>query len=424
MATTMTVSRPTTLHTLAGGCLALAAAMGIGRFAYTPILPAMQRSVGFGTGTAGLLASANYAGYLVGALLIAATPPRVPRRQVLVGCLVAIGITTALMAATTDTLAWGIIRFLSGIASAGVFVLASGLVLGELRREHRISLAGWLYAGVGIGIATSGVVVRVATARLGWRGDWLALAAIAIVAIYPCGRWLPRPAPVVSSSAGQVHADRPPGRAFALLFAAYFLEAVGYIVTGTFLVAIVNRTPGREATGATVWIVVGVAAVPAAVLWTACGLPPRPRPCARPGVRRAGVRHPPAHRGRGSRRLRVGDPLRRDVHRHLRPDDDAGGATRAAPHRGTDRAADGRVRRRADHRARRRGVPGEPYAQLHAGVDRGVGGGLHRRDADGRVPRARRIGGDGGRVRMPVDGARPEGLVAQLWNDSTERTIR
>ena len=269
MATTMTVSRPTTLHTLAGGCLALAAAMGIGRFAYTPILPAMQRSVGFGTGTAGLLASANYAGYLVGAVLIAATPTRVPRRQVLVGCLVAIGITTALMAATTDTLAWGIIRFLSGIASAGVFVLASGLVLGELRREHRISLAGWLYAGVGIGIATSGVVVRVATARLGWRGDWLALAAIAIVAIYPCGRWLPRPAPVVSSSAGQVHADRPPGRAFALLFAAYFLEAVGYIVTGTFLVAIVNRTPGREATGATVWIVVGVAAVPAAVLWTA-----------------------------------------------------------------------------------------------------------------------------------------------------------
>ncbi len=267
---TMTTSRMGTLRTLSGGCLALAAAMGIGRFAYTPILPAMQRSVGLGTGTAGLLASANYAGYLAGALLIAVAPPGLPRRRILVGCLVTVGITTALMAVTTDALAWGAIRFLSGVASAGVFVLASGLVLGELRRQRRIALAGWLYAGVGVGIATSGLVVRAATDTLGWRGDWLALAAVALAAVYPCGRWLPRPgAEVASSAAAQGRSDRLPGHALALLFGAYFLEAVGYIVTGTFLVTIVNRTPGLEAAGATVWIVVGLAAVPAAVLWTA-----------------------------------------------------------------------------------------------------------------------------------------------------------
>ena len=263
-------SRPQTIRTLAGGCLALAAAMGIGRFAYTPILPAMQRAVGFGTGTAGLLAAANYAGYLVGALLVALVPSGMPRRRVLIGSLVAVGITTALVAGTTNPIAWGVIRFLSGIASAGVFVLASGLVLGELRRARQISLVGWLYAGVGIGIAASGLAVRVATDALGWRGDWLVLAAVAIASVYPCWRWLPRPrVEVGSSSSGQAHGARPPGRALALLFGAYILEAVGYIVTGTFLVAIVNRTPGLEATGATVWVVVGVAAVPAAVLWTA-----------------------------------------------------------------------------------------------------------------------------------------------------------
>ncbi|MEO8715880.1 MAG: YbfB/YjiJ family MFS transporter [Acetobacteraceae bacterium] len=270
MTITTPATRPTTLRTLMGGGLALAAAMGIGRFAYTPILPAMQRSVGFSTGTAGLLASANYAGYLAGALLIAVAPPGLPRRRILISCLVAVGITTALMAGTTDARAWGVIRFLSGVASAGVFVLASGLVLGELRRQGRIALAGWLYAGVGIGIATSGLAVRVATGALGWRGDWLALAAVALAAVFPCWRWLPRPDPAAPSSPAEaLQVIRPPGPALALLFGAYFLEAVGYIVTGTFLVAIVNRTPGLEATGATVWIVVGLAAVPAAVLWAA-----------------------------------------------------------------------------------------------------------------------------------------------------------
>ncbi len=265
----MAAARATTLRTLAGGGLALAAAMGIGRFAYTPILPAMQRATGLSTGSAGLLASANYAGYLVGALLIATIPSGAPRRRILIGSLIVVGATTALMAGTTDTLAWGAIRFLSGVASAGVFVLASGLVLGALRRQNRIARAGWLYAGVGIGIASSGIVVRAGHGTLGWRGDWLVLAAVALAAIYPCWRWLPRPdAEAASATAVQIQSDRPPGRAFALLFGAYFLEAVGYIVTGTFLVAIVNRTPGLEATGANVWIVVGLAAVPAAVLWT------------------------------------------------------------------------------------------------------------------------------------------------------------
>ncbi|MGI8857508.1 MAG: YbfB/YjiJ family MFS transporter [Thermomicrobiales bacterium] len=270
MAITITAARAPTLRTLSGGGLALAAAMGIGRFAYTPILPAMQRATGLSTGTAGLLASSNYAGYLVGALLVASIPSGAPRRRILIGSLIVVGVTTALMAGTTNTLAWGVIRFLSGVASAGVFVLASGLVLGALRRQRRISQAGWLYAGVGIGIASSGFVVRAGRGVLGWRGDWLVLAAVAIAAVYPCWRLLPRPdAEAASPTTEQLQSDRPPGRALALLFGAYFLEAVGYIVTGTFLVAIVNRTPGLEATGANVWIVVGLAAVPAAVLWTA-----------------------------------------------------------------------------------------------------------------------------------------------------------
>jgi len=138
--------------------------MGIGRFAYTPILPAMEAVAHLDTKQAGLLASANYAGYLAGALATAAIP-RAARGRVLVVSLLAVVATTALMAGTTSRAAWGAIRFLAGLASAGVFVLASGVVLDALRRQGRSSLSGWLFSGVGVGIALSGTVVRVAEGR-------------------------------------------------------------------------------------------------------------------------------------------------------------------------------------------------------------------------------------------------------------------
>jgi len=284
---------------LVAGGAALAVAMGIGRFAYTPILPAMEAAAHLDTNQAGLLASANYAGYLAGALATAIIP-RAARGRVLVVSLLAVVVTTALMAGTTSLAAWGVIRFLSGLASAGVFVLASGIVLDALRRQGRASLAGWLFSGVGVGIALSGAVVRVAGGALGWRGEWLALALIAAVALYPSWRWLPlargaaatttrarpittareqpittaREQPITTAREQPITTarerpilSRAVRAALALLLLAYLLEGLGYIVTGTFLVAIVERMPGLGGFGPSVWIVVGLAAAPSGVLW-------------------------------------------------------------------------------------------------------------------------------------------------------------
>jgi predicted MFS family arabinose efflux permease len=261
---------PPHLLPLLGGILALAAAMGIGRFAYTPLLPAIQRVAGLDPTQAGLLAAANYAGYLAGALLAAFAVPASERIRVLLVSAIAVAATTALMATTTDLAVWSVIRFVAGLASAGVLVLATGLVLDDLRRQGRASLSGWLFSGVGLGIVISGGVVRLSGERLGWRGDWLLLALLATAAIYPCWRWLPRaarenpPAAALPPTTVRDHAIRI---AYVLLFVAYFLEGIGYIVTGTFLVAIVDGTPGLRGIGADVWIVVGLAVIPSVVLW-------------------------------------------------------------------------------------------------------------------------------------------------------------
>ena len=267
---------PPHLLPLLGGILALAAAMGIGRFAYTPLLPAMQKAAGLDPTQAGLLAAANYAGYLVGALLAAVAVPASARIRILLVSAIAVAATTALMAVTTDLAAWSVVRFAAGLASAGVLVLATGLVLDDLRRQGRASMSGWLFSGFGLGIVVSGVVVRLTGETLGWRGDWFLLALIATAAIYPCWRWLPRAVRESAPSATLPPAPAPPVSrvhalpiAHVLLFAAYFLEGIGYIVTGTFLVAIVDGTPGLQGIGADVWIVVGLAVIPSAVLWAA-----------------------------------------------------------------------------------------------------------------------------------------------------------
>ncbi|HZU12477.1 MAG TPA: YbfB/YjiJ family MFS transporter [Chloroflexota bacterium] len=262
--------RPVPVRVLLGGVLALAAAMGVGRFVYTPLLPAMERATHLGTGPAGLLASANYAGYLAGALLFTLVTLGV-RRHLTVGVALAlVAVTTALMATTTNFSAWSAIRFASGIASAAVFILASDAVLAVLRRTGHASLAGWLYSGVGLGIAASGVIVHMAAGAAGWQQGWIAVAVLAAIIAYPAWSSLSAAFRIGETDRHAEAGAMPPVRtALGLLLAAYTLEGAGYIVTGTFLVAIVDRAPGLSGVGWAVWVVVGLAAVPSTVIWSA-----------------------------------------------------------------------------------------------------------------------------------------------------------
>ena len=255
------------LIVLAGGVCALMAAMGVGRFAYTPILPLMQQALPFSDGAAGLLASVNYAGYLLGAMATIFLPAGEGQIGRLRLSLLLSVLTTAGMGMTTDPIAWHVLRFLSGFSSAGVFVLASGAVLEVLVRYNRLTWSGWLYGGVGAGIALTGLAVPPMAQAWGWRGTWLGLAVVAALLSLGAWSWLREG----GHSAPRSHPPPSPpqkgARLLPWLTAAYFCEGLGYVVTGTFLVALVQRMPELAGHSAASWVMVGLAAIPSCFLW-------------------------------------------------------------------------------------------------------------------------------------------------------------
>ncbi|MEV2218042.1 YbfB/YjiJ family MFS transporter [Streptomyces sp. NPDC050997] len=249
--------------------------MGVGRFVYTPILPLMHTQAGLSADAGADLATANYVGYLVGALAGILLPALVRSRVVLRGSLILLTGTLAAMPLTHSTTVWGLLRLLAGVASALVFVVAVGSLLHHLR-EHPPHLSGWAFGGVGGGIALSGLLVLVLRSAADWRAAWWAAAALA--AVLAGASWNLRPEDAPFAPAARSKAKARTHRWFGALFVSYTLEGVGYIVAGTFLVAAIGQgSPGWVGSGA--WVLVGLAAVPSSALWARLG-----RRWSRPGL--------------------------------------------------------------------------------------------------------------------------------------------
>ncbi|HEX2543022.1 MAG TPA: YbfB/YjiJ family MFS transporter [Caldimonas sp.] len=273
------------------GMVALAVAMGIGRFAFTPILPMMLHDGVVDLPTASWLASANYIGYLLGALLCAAGPwlaPRLPAAgmdgvlRARAG-LAATAVLTVAMALPVPTL-WPLWRFAAGVASAVVLVYSTGWCLGRLAAQGRSALGGLMFAGPGAGIVASGLVAgglvaADARASLAWlvfgalatvlsASVWTLLradAAPAMAAATPDG-----PASSAAGSPdgpGSRKAIAPPVQ-IACFSLAYGLAGFGYIVTATFLPVIARAAlPGSPALDL-FWPIFGAGAVAGALLST------------------------------------------------------------------------------------------------------------------------------------------------------------
>jgi hypothetical protein len=242
------------------GLVSLAVAMGIGRFAFTPLLPLMLSESSVTLAGASLLASANYFGYLLGALACTFQPwiwrrlgwatsvngPKLVRAGLVATVLLTAGMAVHLPAA------WPWLRFAAGVASAVVFLYTSGWCLEQLARRQVPAMGALIYVGPGGGIVASGLVASALVAlQAPAAAGWLTFGVLAAVLTATVWKVFDARLGIAASAAGtgQDTSAVPPlhagGLQLALLALAYGIAGIGYIITATFLPVIARQAlPG------------------------------------------------------------------------------------------------------------------------------------------------------------------------------------
>jgi MFS family permease len=259
-----------TKKVLFGGMLACAISLGLGRFAFTPILPVMQAENGMGAELGGWLAAANNVGYLIGAVWAGTITTEVARRRLLAMGLVALVVSLAAMAVGADMMGWCLLRIAAGVASGWVFVLAAALVLPCLAQSGHARLSGLHFGGVGLGVALSGLLIGHLAQSWGSQTAWLGTAALASIMAFLAWPGLAAAHSRQGAAAVPAAHGLPASCPFPvpLLAASYFCAGLGYIVTGTFLVAMVRHNPALSSYANLSWVVVGLAAIPSTAAWS------------------------------------------------------------------------------------------------------------------------------------------------------------
>ncbi|MBV5300005.1 MAG: YbfB/YjiJ family MFS transporter [Rhodoferax sp.] len=256
------------IKVLGAGIFSLLLVLGVARFSYTPLLPLMQQQAGLGVAQAGWLAAINYAGYLSGALIASQISSLVLKDQLYrIGMVLAI-VSTLVMGLTSNVWIWALSRYVAGLSSAAGMLLGTGLILNWLIRHNHRSELGIHFAGIGLGIAGCSAAVMLMHPALDWRQQWWAFTAIGCVLLYPALAWLPPPDQTGLTASGQTMHDKPPSALYLRIFmAAYFCAGFGYVVSATFIVAIVNQLPGLAGHGNLAFLAIGIGAAPACINW-------------------------------------------------------------------------------------------------------------------------------------------------------------
>lgn len=251
----------------------LAVAMGLGRFAFTPMLPIMLSEGKLELAGGGLLASLNYLGYFFGAVSCAAIG--IKASSMVRGGLLATAALLVGMGLLHSFVGWGVLRAAAGVMSAWVFVFASGWGLRRLAETNAPTLAGVIYTGPGIGIAMTGLLGG-ALGRWGSEAGWIGLGLLAVVLIAVIWRVFDdgervgavaggaavSPAVAAGSASGSASA-----RSDAIwLVALYGLAGFGYIITATFLPVIARQALPGSPWPDFFWPLFGAAIIPGALI--------------------------------------------------------------------------------------------------------------------------------------------------------------
>lgn len=259
-------SHPVFFKALAG-LGALAVAMGIGRFAFTPVLPMMIADAGLDIRSGGLLASSNYLGYLLGAL--SATFFRLPVTKAIRLGLLCTGLLTIAMAAEFPFSVWAVLRFLAGVCSAWVLISVSSWNIDNLQDAQRPWLGNLVFVGVGSGVTGAGLLCL---ALVHWHAHssvaWLVLGLLALSITALAWRQFEVPAkPENSASKAAVpHTFRWNAEAVRMVV-CYGAYGFGYILPATFLPVMAKAALNGSPVFGWSWVVFGLAAI--ASVWLA-----------------------------------------------------------------------------------------------------------------------------------------------------------
>lgn len=257
-----------------------AVSLGLARFAYALVLPAMRDDFGWSYALAGGMNAANAAGYLAGALLAAPASALLGMRRAFVGSLLATALALAFSGLASAYPALLALRFVAGVGGAASFV-AGGVLAANLASRRRedptgggsgrvgsVPVLGIYYGGGGLGIFASAVALPAILEfdpGIAWRWAWVVLGAASLLALLAAGVAafrLPEPPARPTGEEGRWSA-----RPLLPSFVAYFLFACGYIAYMTFVVAFLGERGAGAFEVSVFWAVLGLAAFASGPAW-------------------------------------------------------------------------------------------------------------------------------------------------------------
>lgn len=259
------MSNTTKVKVLLAGISALILSVGIARFAYTPFLPLMLEQTELNTFYGGWLATFNYLGYLFGLLLISQINNLQFKFKLYRMSLIVAFVTTVAMGMTTDIVIWSILRLLAGMSSTAGIILAAGFVMSWLKQQGFKAQLGLHFSGLGLGIAIPGVLIVYMNQYYGWATQWIIMGIFGLLFLIPAWYWMPTPDKTPNK---QFVTIKPPSKRWMnLMIAAYSCAGVGYVISATFIVAILENKPELHGKGDWIWVILGLAAVPSCIVW-------------------------------------------------------------------------------------------------------------------------------------------------------------
>lgn len=252
---------------LLAGIIALIVGVGVARFVFTSLLPFMLDDF-LELTFAGILASMNYVGYLLGSIFsVFIKDINAKVKYFRFGMFLCV-VTTLILGITHNEILWLVSRVIAGFGAAMALIVGSAIVMTKLNFEDKTKAMGIHFSGIGFSVFVTDLINRAVLSNGGtWEDSWLVLTLFgAIVAVYSI--YILSFDKEVKQNVVKHKIDKSLFSTFVIiLIVAYFTEGVGMVVQATFLPDIINSLEGLEGYGGYTWTLVGLAGIPSCIIW-------------------------------------------------------------------------------------------------------------------------------------------------------------